>query len=210
MGDFIKRYKLIVIAVLFLLVVLIGVSGFFVVSRSNKEAVTVYLLPSDTKLTVNGEQINEGTNYLKPGSYSVEASRSGFASKKETVTIGKPNTTAIDIALDPVSESATKWRNDHQDLYLAYEGRAGVRANDEGEAFTAANPITSALPFENFIYTIGYRADPADNTGNSIIIEIDTMNGYRNAAIDKIRELGYDPTNFKIVFRDYESPFDHE
>ena len=188
----------------------ICISTFFAITRGGKEPVTIYLIPSDTKLLVNGQQLHEGTSYLKPGRYNVEATRSGFESKKEILIVGTPNTSTIDIALNGISASAKKWQQDNQELYLRYEDRGGVRAQQEGETFTADNPITSSIPVKTPIYTIGYRADPADPTGNSIIIEIDSMDGYRNAAIDKIREFGFDPTNFKITFRDYESPFDYE
>jgi hypothetical protein len=210
MRDFIKRNKLIVITTSLVVVVLIVFAAYIAISRAGKEPVQIYLIPSDTKLLVNGEQLTEGTSYLKPGRYNVDASRSGFVDKKEILIVGSPNTSTIDIALNGSSDSAKKWQSDNEELYLEYEARGGIRAQQEGETFTADNPITSKLPLENPIYTIGYRADPADPTGNSIILEIDTMDGYRNAAINKIREIGFDPTNFKITFRDYESPFDYE
>lgn len=210
MRDFIKKHKLAVIAVSLLVVMFIGFMTYILVSRGDKQPVEVYLIPSDTKLLVNGEQLSEGTSYLKPGRYNIEASRSGFETQKQILIVGEPNTSTVDIALAGVSDSAKKWEEEHTQLYEGYEARGGSRAQQEGETFTADNPITSVIPFENFIYTIGYRADPDDATGNSIIIEIETTEGYRNAAIDKIRELGYDPTNFKITFTDYESPFDHE
>ena len=49
--------------------------------------------------------------------------------------------------------------------------------------------------------------DHSDPSGNSIIIEIDAREGYRQAALYKIRELGYDPTDLTINFRGYENPF---
>jgi len=63
------------------------------------------------------------------------------------------------------------------------------------------------LPYDNLVYTIGYQADPSDPTGQSVIIDIDAAEGYRNAAVDKIRELGYDPADYKITFEGYVNPF---
>jgi hypothetical protein len=208
--DFIKRHRIATVLIILFVLGFIGFSIYTVVSRLGKEPVDILLLPSDTKLTVNGEQRTPGTAYLVPGEYTVEATRGGFKTEKTTVTIVSPNTLTIDIALEPVSESAVKWAKDNEQLYLDYEGREGLRTNQEGETFSALNPITSVLPHEDMLYTIGYRADTADPSGNSIIIEIDAIGGYRNAAIDELRSLGYDPTNLKIQFRDYESPFSHE
>ena len=208
--GFIKNHRLTVIGITLLVVGLVGFTSYNLIMRTDKEPVTVHLLPSDTKLLVNNVQVGEGTAYLKPGTYTLKATRSGFESIDQKVTIGKPNKAVIDLALTPISESALKWQSDNAQLYYAFEGRTATQAKEKGEAFTADNPITDQLPFENFIYTIGYRSDPADSSGNSIILSIDAATGYRNAATDKIRELGYDPTNFKIEFNDYESPFDHE
>lgn len=208
--EFIKAHKLIFTAFMILLVGLIVFISYTIMTRIGKEPVTVRLIPNDARLVINGEQIREGTAYLKPGMYTFEASRDGFETVKRSVIVGKPNSAEIDVALTPISDSAIKWQNENKKLYFEYEGRAGVHASQKGEVFTAVNPITSRLPYDTLLYTIGYRADPSDTSGNSIIIEIDAMSGYRNAAIKKIRDFGFNPTNFKIIFRDYESPFDHE
>lgn len=205
--DFIKNNTLAFMAIILLIAGFIGFSTYIISTRSNKQTVTVNLLPSDTKLLANDEQIQNGTAYLKPGTYTLKASRSGFKSVEKTVVISKPNTLAIDIALEPVADSAIQWKKNNEQLYLDYEGRAGVRATQEGESFTKLNPITTKVPFSNLLYTIGYRADPSDPTGNSIILTVDAFSGYRNAAINKIISLGYDPTNYKIEFKNYESPF---
>lgn len=208
--DFIKSHFAAFIAIVLLIAGLLGIVAFIVATRPNTQPVAVSVVPSDAKITANGTEIKNGTAYLKPGVYSIEVSRSGFKSEKTAILIGDPNTASIDVALTPVSDSAIEWKKSHESLYYDYEGRAGEQAAQEGIAFTALNPITSKLPFENLLYTIGYRADPSDDSGNSIIIEIDASRGYRNAAINEIRNLGYDPTTFKINFRDYESPFDNE
>ncbi len=75
------------------------------------------------------------------------------------------------------------------------------------ETFNDINPIVEKLPIKALFYSIGFRNDPNDKTGQSIILEIDALPDYRQSAINKIRELGYDPGNFKIIFREYESPF---
>lgn len=208
--EFIKNHFTAFIAIVFLITGLLGIVAFVIATRPNTQPVVVNVIPSDAKVTANGTEVKNGTAYLKPGVYSIEASRGGFKTEKTTILVGDPNTASIDVALTPVSDSAIEWKKSHESLYYDYEGRAGEQAAQEGAAFTALNPITSKLPFENLLYTIGYRADPSDESGNSIIIEIDASRGYRNAAIDEIRNLGYDPTTFKINFRDYESPFDND
>lgn len=58
----------------------------------------------------------------------------------------------------------------------------------------------SIIQYQNLLYSItGDQNDPSKLT-------IVAFSGYRNAAVDKIYQLGLSPTNFKINFN-YESPF---
>ena len=208
--DYIRDHKLSFAFIALLVIGLLGYGIYIAVTRAGKEPVTVYLVPGDATLTANGEVITPGTVYLLPGDYEIKASKDGFRSWNSNITISNSSESAIDVALQPESEEAKKWAADNQELYLKYEGRAGARANQEGEEFSKKNPITSKLPVDTLLYTIGYRADTSDPSGDSIIIEIDAPSGYRRAAIEKIRQLGYDPTDYTIKFTNYESPFENE
>jgi len=208
--DFIRTHKVITVLVSTILVVFLGFGLFVMISRTGKEPVTIHLLPSDIHLTVDGKTFGTGTVYLTPGTHAIEASREGFSHYKTEITIGQPNTTVIDIALIPESDEALQWQKDHQQLYTDFQARADERATEEGIQFYDKNPIVNELPFKSYIFKIGYHADPDDPSHTSIILDIDAIVGYREAALDKIREFGFDPTDFKINFRNYENPFSHE
>lgn len=210
LGDYIRDHKLSFAFVALLVVALLGYGIYIAVTRAGKEAVIVYLVPGDATVTANGEAIKPGTIYMAPGNYEIKASKDGFRSWNSKVTVDSTGEPTIDIALQPESEEAKKWAADNQELYLKYEGRAGVRANQEGEEFSKKNPIASKLPVSTLLYDIGYYADTSDPSGDSIIIEIGAMPGYRRAAIERFRGLGYDPTDFTIKFTNYESPFENE
>lgn len=66
-------------------------------------------------------------------------------------------------------------------------------------------PIITNLPLDLYIYKIGYRIDQSDPSGKSIklTIDSDTAAG-RLGALRHIRTLGYDPTDYKIEFINYE------
>lgn len=187
---------------------IIGYSIFTAISRSGKEAVKVYILPGDAQVTVNGQRVSAGTAYLTPGKYEIEGKKSGFADYNDSVLIESPNIEIIDIGLVPISDEAKKWAKDNERLYAEREGRGAEQARKRGEVFKQINPITNKLPINNVLYSIGYTLDPDDPTEKSIILQVDVPQGYREGVLNKIRELGYDPTNFKINFKIYESPFD--
>lgn len=209
-SEYIRNHKAAFSLITLAVVGLLGYGAYIAISRAGKEAVQVYLTPEDASLTANGESLGTGTVYLTPGEYEIKASKEGFESYNKKITITSPNTSDIDIALQPMSEEAKKWAAENQKLYLAYEGRAGKRANQEGEEFSKKNPVASRLPIDTFLYSIGYRADTSDPSGDSIIIVISAPEGYRRAALERFRDLGYDPTDFTIEFTNYKNPFSHE
>jgi hypothetical protein len=198
------------VAIAVFIVIIIALTGYGIYKKattSGTVAITVATAPSDATVTLNGSSVGQGTIYLAPNkTYDIKVSKDGFSDYTAKKYIDA-TTNTITAALTPVSDSAKKWSQDNQSQYNSLEAQAGVQADVSGEAFTTRNPITNDLPIENFIYTIGYRLDTSDPSGNSIILTVDAAEGYRNGAIQAIRGLGYDPTKFKIEFKNYTSPF---
>jgi hypothetical protein len=190
----------------------IALAAYYFISSSDshkgKVPVSIYLLPTNAKITVDGQPATSGTLYLDPGEHTAVVTSDGYASQtnKQTLTEGQTQA-AFDIALDPQSDAAKAWVKSHTDLYAKREGRAGNRAETDGQNFFKHNPIAQKLPVQNFIYSVGYSLDPSDASGQTIIIQIDAPIGYRNAAVNKIRELGYDPASFNINFEGFTNPF---
>jgi hypothetical protein len=202
-----RNVKVTALIVILIIAGLLGYGIYKKVATSNDVAVTVATVPGDAIISIDGRLVTPGTVYLTPGkNYKVKVSKNGFDSYDEQKYIDATNN-SITVALNPVSDSAKQWAESNQQLYTDLEAKAGAQANESGEAFTNKNPITNDLPIDTLIYTIGYKQDPADQSGNSIIITVDAAPGYRNGAIQAIKDLGYDPTQFKIEFKGYTNPF---
>ncbi len=200
----IKRGALIAVV---LIVILIGYGIYKQITTAGEVAITVTVAPSDAVVKVDNKYVSLGTIYLKPGkSYPVSVSKDGFEPYTGTQYINSTNDN-ISVALSPVSDAAQKWVQDNRSQYSNVEAQAGARENTTGQEFTNKNPITANLPLDNMVYTIGYKADPSDPTHMSIILTVDAAEGYRNGAIQGIRNLGYDPSQYKIEFSDYQNPF---
>ncbi len=200
------QIKVIGLLVLCLVVGLIGFAIFTAVNRNGKVQVSILTIPSDAKISLNGKRISSGDNYLPAGDYKVVIEKSGFDSFSNTVYFNLPSG-VIDIGLTPRSDEAKAWAEQHNRDYMAFEARAGQRADDNSKKFINSHPVVGHLPFKNFLFTIGYFIDPADESGNSIIVTIDASENYRQAAINKIKEWGLKPAELNIIFTGYESPF---
>lgn len=211
LSDFIRNHRIVTAIIAVLILGLIGYAAYIAISRAGKEPVSVYLIPNDATLTIGDQQYRAGTAYIKPGTYDITATRDGFESYSDTITIDQQNTAAVDISMTPVTEEAIRWAEENEDLYSAFQARTGERAGEFGQQIREQFPIASKLPFKNYIYSIGHRLKNIDNPSEGIIIVISTITGYREAALDKIRELGFEPTDYEIEFNDnYENPFSHE
>ena len=205
--DLPAQIKLGIGAVVIIIIALIGYGIYMQVSTAGKIAVTVTVAPGDATIIVDGKNTGQGTIYLKSGQkYSVTVSKDGFKSYNGSQYIDATNN-SITVALSPESSAAQKWVQDNQNQYTSVEGQAGAREDAAGQTFTDKNPITNNLPIDNLIYTIGYKRDPGDPSGNTIILTVDAAEGYRNGAIQAIHDLGYDPSKFKIEFYNYKNPF---
>ena len=193
-----------------LIAILIATIGYFVytqITRTGKIPVSVVTAPRDAEITIDNEKIGNGTAYLVPDhTYTVKVHKEGFEDVTQKQYISSDED-SITVNLEPVSDEAKKWAEKHEDQYSAVESQAGAAADKEGGAMLDKSPIIDVLPDESLLYSIGYRADPSDPSGNGIIISIEASEGARNAAIQRIRDLGYEPTDYKIEFSDYRNPF---
>lgn len=195
-----------------LAIVCIGLVGYAIylgIDRKDKVQVELAVVPSNAKVTIDGKDTNPSFAYLHPGKkYKFKAQKEGFKSLEIESYVGKDNK-IVTLPLTPESEEAKKWAENNQDRYSILEAMASKAANEEGEKITEQNPLVSVLPYKNLIYSIGYRGDPSDPSGRSIIIVIDARPNSRTAALVKLGELGGDITKLKIEFANYENPF-HE
>lgn len=207
--DFIQTHKRKIVWLVSLLVAILLVwTAVTLTSRIGKVATTFAVVPSDAAVTVDGKKMSSGTHWLNAGKYEVVVQKDGFATKKKTINVTnakKQNVTAI--SLNPESEEAKEWAKQHEKDYSKNERYGAIEANAEGQYFSETNPITTELPYKDPYYTIGYMP----NSDNSIDLTITTESPrYRFYAIEKIRELGYDPTDFKIIFKDFKNPLEAE
>ena len=205
---FITKHRLLIIGLLVVAFVIIPVTYFIFNSKSQegKTKVTLISVPDDATITINDNPTRTGTIFLEPGIYTIKAQKNGFRSVEQKETVGNESR-AITLSLAPTSDEAKKWAEQNKTKYLQVEGEGGREASRLGSEIRGKNPIINDLPYSSLLYTIGYQSDNDDPTGNSIIVTIDAPQGFRNAAVKQIRDMGYDPATLNIKFRFYESPF---
>jgi hypothetical protein len=204
-----KRKQQLKLAAVIMAVIIVVASiyyGILAATRSDKMAIVIATAPNDATITLDGKTEKNGTIYLKAGDHKLKVAKDGFSTRDDTININHDQQ-VVTVELSPISDAAKKFVQDHASQFTDVEGQAGEEANKNGETYTSENPIIAALPYEDLFYTIGYEADPADPYHN-VIVTIDADAGHRNAAVQQIRDLGFDPAQLKIKFRDYTNPFE--
>lgn len=168
--------------------------------------ISITKVPGDTKLFINDKEVWGDRTTLANGTYSIRGEKDGFTTYSGSVIIDDFNK-HISVALQPASDSAKKWAEANASLYLNQEAAGESTLGESGKNFAAANPIVSQLPIEGYTYSVGYKLNQKDPSGRSIIITVDTTDGYRNAAMASIYNVGFDPGDYTIEFKDYTNPF---
>jgi hypothetical protein len=192
---------------LILLGIVISLVFFVVQSRRDAGAnLNVLVVPGDATIVVEGKEYKPGKIHVEPGVREITASSDGFASLTQRITVTEKLTPLV-FALTPESEEAREWAKENNKLYLEAEAAGGVAAQQQAQAAEERYPILSHLPYNGSFYKINYAVE--DKQKNTIYIRIDATSAMgRQVALDQIKEWGYEPADYKIIFPGHANPLD--
>lgn len=204
-NEIFHRYrKQIVLGIIGAFLLLVAFSVFTYVSRVGKVGVTFSIVPGDAQLMLDGQGSGKGTQWLVPGTYTVKVQKDGFTStERKVIVTNEKQHNVVAISLTPESNEAKQWADAHQQQYKDNEEFGSIEAQETGQYLRDKHPIISVLPYQDPYYKIAYTL----NNDQSITLTIDTPSPrYRYFAVQKIRELGYDPTDYNIDFKQFTNP----
>lgn len=204
--EAIQPYKKWIYGLIFLiLAVIVVLIVTTYIGRIGKVPYTLHVAPKIAEVSIDGTSVSHGEIYLTPGRHTLVASHPGFKEDKRYITVGGDNPDYAIILLTPVTADAIAWTKKYEKEYLEVEGIAGKYSSEEGAKFRADNPVVDDLPYRDPYYTIGYKIPDSTN----IVLTVYTSSPrYRYAAVQKIRDLGYDPATYPIEFVDFINPLE--
>lgn len=95
---------------------------------------------------------------------------------KQKITVSDDeDTNYLALALEAKTDAARKYITDHAQEYTEFEGFVGVKQATIGAKFTEQNPLTTALPYRDAYYTIGYTDTPS----KGLVITIHSFRDYQ-------------------------------
>lgn len=172
---------------------------------SKDVSLTVEVAPAGSSLEIDGDSVRGGEHKVAAGSHRVTASKKGFKSQTQTITTKPGDTSYAGFILEPSDPDLANWyENNEADQKLA-EGISSHLADYESERTFATQSILQLLP-----YTLSNgRGDLIEislgvpltrsSTQQALYITADVADD-RQAALDWIKNNGFDPTNVDIVF----------
>jgi len=173
---------------------------------TGKGTVIFNVVPSEVLVSIDGggsKKIKQaGSIKLSPGNHTLNISQKNFSEKEVRVIVSKGKKQTVDAALSPLtSEANSKITGIDR---IRGEGIAGARMSDDVAAIDRNFPLTKVLPINRLLFTIypGKSAvSPNDSTKVAIYISSNSARA-RQDALQTIRDKGYDPSDYEIIFED--------
>ena len=214
MVSLVKRHKVISVVVLLNLILIAVVIAVIAIHNAKTATVDIKVAPSEATIELNGAKYDNFNTYdVLPGDYHVKISMEGMQTKEYDFEIENNGFVRVNTYL--VGEDGSF------DYYLAHpedeEILADVVANGGGdvaaEKFVAEDKgvvgILDELPInydayaDDFAYYTNYTIERNERDDCPKIIcltIIDRTGESEQAAIDKIKEMGFDPDNYEINY----------
>lgn len=197
MRKFISSFIIVAIAVVLLIPVVQKVS------RRGLTKIAIQVAPNDSSIAVNGNITKGRDIYVSPGNYKIEASKSGFTKDLVNlqVSAGDKEKSAL-LVLGPDSAEAEQWIKQNPKVQKDREAIGSAKVLNGQAALTSKYPMVNVLPQNFHYFSISYNKSsvhPDDPTEIGITIEATTPY-YRQLALKWIKDHGYDPSDYEIIF----------
>lgn len=194
----IKSSWLIVAAVA--LFIALGVLYLF--SPKNSANVNVVASPSAAKIIIDStKELPVGKVYVPAGRHRLVASFYGFTAK--TIDFSATQTLSeIDVVLEPNSQAGYDWLNNHPEDVNVRQRVGGIKYDKSAQNQLKQAPIIGDLPYFERYFRVDYgasKAHPDDGKATALYITYYANIG-KQQALDWIKQKGYDPSSFEIIY----------
>lgn len=167
----------------------------------------ILVAPTTAKVVVDGKEYKNGTYKFEPGEVKVVISKDGFVSQEVNLELREGETAKLYTYLLPV-DGDFSWYLSHEEDMMLLNTIGDAIAHEEGSVYAAENPIIEVLPIifaeydANWNYT-EFRIDGGkfDECNNPFCLKItDATGGNYEMALGLIREKGFNPDDFEIIY----------
>lgn len=186
-----------------LALLVIGVmTAVFVHQKPLTAHLSIQFAPTSSAITVNGQNSRSGSLNVRPGSYKIVVSHSGFVEKSTSVTVAAGETKYVGFVLASNSPATANWYVDHADDQRLSEIITGKNISVDSTSQQTTLPIIKELPFIDNYYRIDYgvsKLHPSDPNAVALYVKYYSDEG-KQQALDWLKFKGYDPAKLEIIY----------
>lgn len=200
-----KRRGLFIGLIVVSLVLVVGLFIFQAIQRGGKTGLVIKKMPGDSTIYINNKKFSGSTAYLNDGSYTIRAEREGFEPYSRVVKIDTKTNSAPKafFVLTPQNDEALEWAKKNNTAYLKLEKEAGEYYEKQDAKTLEKYPIIKDLPYRSSLYSIEYY-----QKGDDFRVQIKSPDALgRQVAIERLKTLGYEPTDYIVEFLGLDNPF---
>ena len=193
-----------IIGIVFVVIILIAITGITINALVNNATINIQVAPASATITMNGHSVSSGKIKVKPGAYTISASKDGFESQTTSIEIKENQTIDVLLGLEPNSEETKNWYQEHDSDRLLFEGIAGNIFDNETSTMLQKYPIIEFLPYSGTTFDINYG--PCEEKEFCIMINAVIPAGFDDA-VNYIREHTSEPGKYYYQYTDFSNPF---
>lgn len=188
---------------LLLIAVIVGV----IIYQNSLATLNILVAPASSKITINNKTYSNGEYKLPAGDYKAKIEKDGFYSKEVDLKLNSGELSKLYIYLDQ-TDGSYSWYLKHPDDDMLRTEIGDYEADNEAKEYTKKYPITQILPLvyahydEEYNYT-EYQVDGGsfEECKQDFCLKItDTTGGNEENAKNLIKENGYNPEDFEIIY----------
>ena len=204
MKNFYKNHPFISIGLVTLAII---TAALFITALSLKDTVEIEIkvAPISASIAIDGKNYQNGTFRIPSGAHTIKIEKEGFIGKEFSFDT---NTTTKIYSYLVGPNNDYSWYLSHPEDALLLTSIGDYEAKLASTEFNAKYPISTILPIiyanydKDYNYT-EYRIDGGsfDACNSDFCIKItDTTGGNYDAALQKIRETGFNPEDYQILY----------
>lgn len=185
--------------------------GMYIYSLRFTAELNITVAPTFAKVEIAGRKFSAlGTAKVEPGKTVAKITAKGFQPQEIALNISEDGENNLYAYLLPENGAGLAWyaENDKEGERLTIVSDAQARI--EAAAYLARYPITAILPLQvveetddKYVWRT-YRIDSGKFTGcqGDFCVKItDETGGNRENALQKIRDAGYNPDDYEIIYQ---------
>ena len=194
--------KITIILVSIMSAALLMAAGYLIYRSIYSANINLYFAPKSANVKLGSGGGNFGDNYVKPGTYKVVISKSGFTTYTQEVTVKSGETKSIEAALDPTSLQTKDWYKNNTEDYTIAQTIGDRKADNQRAQFVRDFPIAKDLPIVGLFgsYRVDYGTSPTTKGKYAVFISYQSEST-KAQAVRSIQSKGYDISKFEVVYR---------